>query len=79
MSVLRFEGRLVEIMVVSSAEDDDGWVAEVWDLTPGTGGLVMQVHEDAGGTLLVDLLGARQEARLVTWAVEAARAELGAQ
>jgi hypothetical protein len=75
MSVLQYGGALIEITVLSNG-DADGWVAEVWDLTPESGGEVMHAHLSPNGELTIDLLGGRLNAEFLLWCVDAVRREI---
>lgn len=74
-TVQEYQDSLIETGVLSDHETD-GWIAEVWDLTPATGGHLLNVHKHPSGTLTVDLLGNRLEAGFLAWALEIAKTEL---
>ena len=76
MSVHQYGGSLIELSILSDQEND-GWVVEVWDLTPDTGGELMHFHAAAGGRLTIDLLGSQHEVEFVLWVIGAVRGELG--
>lgn len=75
MSVHQHGNALIEITILSE-RDAGGWVAEVWDLTPESGGELMHAHMDPEGQLTIDLLGSRLDADLLLWCIGAVRQEL---
>ena len=50
--------------------------AEVWDLTPQTGGELMHYYQPPTGDLSIDLLGNRVPVDLVMWSITLVRDEL---
>ncbi|MGW1591422.1 hypothetical protein [Streptomyces sp. NPDC002386] len=77
MGFYKRDGALIDISVLSDGiEGSDGWVAEVWDLTPGGPGEVMHIRFDSGGRATVDRLVASIDDDFVAWALSVARSEL---
>ena len=75
MAVHQYGDALIEITVLSDREPD-GWMAEVWDLTPQTGGELMHYYQPPTGDLSIDLLGNRVPVDLVMWSITLVRDEL---
>ncbi|MFI9561595.1 hypothetical protein [Nonomuraea endophytica] len=69
------DGRLIELAVLSIPETDD-WVAEIWDLSPDGGKLMLVYKNGATGELQLDLLGNKIELEFALRWIGAARAEL---
>ncbi|MGW3356377.1 hypothetical protein ACWDFL_13260 [Streptomyces bungoensis] len=77
MSFYQRGGALIDVSVLSDGiEGSEGWVVEVWDLTPGGPGELLHIHFDSRGRATVDRVAASVDDDFVEWALSVARSEL---